>query len=139
MGSMLTVLGGTLGVIFFLLIGFVQIVLGFLGIDYHLGSGWAVAALIGSLVFRITFPLTIGTFFGALDVLGWNWFGAILITAPGLIFMIPGAVGIALAGLADKFANKPSVNYQTNFSDPINVTPPKKKVKKRKKSKKNNF
>ena len=51
--------------------------------------------------------------------------------------MVPGAIGIALAGLADKFSNRPSSNYQSEYrpssTEPINVTPSKKKVKKRKK------
>ena len=131
MGSILAVLGGTVGVIFFLAVGVIQIIVGYLGIEYHLGSGWAVGAVILSLLLRISFPLTIGTFFGALNVLGWNWFGALLLTVPGIIFMVPGAIGMALTGLADKFGNKPSSNYQseyrTNISEPVNVTPPKKK------------
>ena len=84
--------------------------------------------------------MTIGTFFGALNVLGWHWFGALLLTVPGLIFMIPGAIGMALAGLAEKFGNRPHSNYRSEYrpssSEPINVTPSKKKVKKKKKTKK---
>ena len=137
MGSMLAALGGTVGVIFFLAVGVIQIIVGYLGIEYHLGSGWAVGAVILSLLLRISFPLTIGTFFGALNVLEWHWFGALLLTVPGLIFMVPGAIGMALAGLADKFGNKPTSNYQSEYrsssTEPINVTPSKKKVKKRKK------
>ena len=137
MGSVLAALGGTVGVIFFLAVGVIQIIVGYLGIEYHLGSGWAVGAVILSLLLRISFPLTIGTFFGALNVLEWHWFGALLLTLPGLIFMVPGAIGIALAGLADKFGNRPSSTYQSEYrpssTEPINVTPSKKKVKKRKK------
>ena len=137
MGSLLAALGGTVGVIFFLAVGVIQIIVGFLGIEYHLGSGWAVGAVILSLLLRISFPLTIGTFFGALNVLEWHWFGALLLTVPGLIFMVPGAIGMALAGLADKFSNRTSSNYQNEYrpssTEPINVTPSKKKVKKRKK------
>ena len=140
MGSILAALGGTVGVIFFLAVGVIQIIVGYLGIEYHLGSGWAVGAVILSLLLRISFPLTIGTFFGALNVLEWNWFGALLLTVPGIIFMVPGAIGMALAGLADKFGNKPSSNYQSeyrsNISEPINVTPPKKKKAKKKKKNK---
>ena len=90
MGSILAALGGTVGVIFFLAVGVIQIIVGYLGIEYHLGSGWAVGAVILSLLLRISFPLTIGTFFGALNVLEWHWFAALLLTVPGLIFMVPG-------------------------------------------------
>ena len=49
MGSIFAWVGGTLGVIIFLIIGLVQIYAGYLGIEYHLGSGWAVAAVIASI------------------------------------------------------------------------------------------
>ncbi len=131
MGSNLSILGGTFGIIFFLIVGVVQICVGFLGIEYHFGAGWAFGALLLSFILRISFPLTIGTFFGALDVLGWNWFSALLLTLPGIIFMVPGAIAIALAGLANFFGNKSSSNnqndYQNNTSEPINITPLKKK------------
>ena len=135
MGSVLTWLGGGLGVIFFLLVGIIQIIVGYLGIEYHLGSGWAIGCIIASFLFRISFPLTIGTFFGALDVLGWPWYGAALFTLPGLIFIIPGAVGIALAGIGNMFGSKTSyndysINYEYNDSNTKDVTPRKKIVKK---------
>ncbi len=135
---MLTWLGGGLGVIFFLLIGIIQIIVGYLGIEYHLGSGWAIGSVIASLLFRISFPLTLGTFFGALDVLGWPWYGAALFTLPGLIFIIPGAVGIALAGIGNMFGvktnnNDYSYNYEYKNYAPKNVTPKKKVLKKVKK------
>ena len=55
MGSILAALGGTVGVIFFLAVGVIQIIVGYLGIEYHLGSGWAVGAVILSLLLRISF------------------------------------------------------------------------------------
>ena len=56
MGSILTVLGGTVGVIFFLAVGVIQIIVGYLGIEYHLGSGWAIGAVILSLLFLSLLP-----------------------------------------------------------------------------------
>ena len=114
MSTILTWLAGGAGVIFFLIVGVAQMVIGYWGIEYHLGDGWAIGLLIASLVFRITFPLTIGTFFGALDVLGWSWIGALLITLPGLVLMVPGAVSMAIAGLASMFKGNNQNNYQTN-------------------------
>ena len=46
----------------------------------------------------------------ALDVLGWPWYGAALFTAPGLIFMVSGAVGMALVGLGIMFEGKSQNN-----------------------------
>ncbi len=76
-----------------LIYGLAQIFAGFIGIEYHLGFGWAVGAILAAFIVRFMLPLTIGAFFCALDVWGWHWVGALLFAAPGLAFialMIPG-------------------------------------------------
>ena len=73
---------GIFGFIIFLGVGVVQIYAGFIGIEYHLGYWWAIAAVGASFLLRIMLPLTIGTFFGALDVWGWPWYGAAALAAP---------------------------------------------------------
>lgn len=143
MSTILAFLAGGAGAIFFLIVGVAQMVIGYWGIEYHLGNGWAIGLVIASLFFRITFPLTIGTFFGALDVLGWSWIGALLITLPGLVLMVPGAVGMAIAGLASMVKGNNQSNYQTNNnyqsqdnyneSNLKDVTPKKKSSKPKKK------
>lgn len=147
MSSILGWLAGGVGVIFFLLIGLVQIVVGYLGIEYHLGSGWAIGLVIASIFFRISFPLTIGTFFGALDVLGWPWYGALILTLPGVLLMVPGAIAMGVAGLISMFKGENQNEYQRQSSynyqneEPINVTPKKtqkktvKKISQKKKTK----
>lgn len=90
--------GGALGCVFMigmLLYGFAQIWAGYIGIDHHLGYGWAIGAVIVALLFRFSLPITIGSFFGAMNVWGWPWYGALIFAAPGLAFMalmIPGAL-----------------------------------------------
>tara|TARA_B100001057_G_C22301815_1_gene738576 strand:- start:71 stop:532 length:462 start_codon:yes stop_codon:yes gene_type:complete len=125
MQTILSWLAGGIGVIFFLGFAIFQAIVGYLGIEYHLGQGWAIGFLIAAFIFRFSLPLTIGTFFGAVDVLGWNIFVAILITAPGLIFMVPGAIAMALAGVASTFSGKSEQNYQPSYKydEPKNVTP----------------
>ena len=125
---------GVLGGILFLIVGIVQIYVGFIGIEYHLGSGFAFGALFIGFFFRIMFPLTIGTFFGALDVWGWPWYGALAFAAPGLLFIVPALVTGAISTLVEK---KNERSFYNNFSstttsndEPINVTPKKKKTKK---------
>ena len=93
---------GVLGGILFLVVGIVQIYVGFIGIEYHLGSGFAFGALFIGFFFRIMFPLTIGTFFGALDVWGWPWYGALAFAAPGLLFIVPALVTSAISTLVEK-------------------------------------
>ena len=78
--------------------------------------------------FCISFYSTVNNwnFFGALDVFGWPWYGALFITLPGLLFMVPGAIGIAIVGLASIFKGNPKVNPQTNYNyqeEPKDVTP----------------
>ena len=140
---------GVLGGILFLLVGVVQIFVGYIGIEHHLGAGFAIGALALGFVFRIMLPLTIGTFFGALDVWGWPWYGALALAAPGLLFIVPALVTTAISSLVEK---KNTNNCSTSFSSeqrsyqpddvPKNVTPKKKKkvtkkiTKKRKKTKK---
>ena len=135
MGSIFAWVGGTLGVVIFLIVGLVQIYAGYLGIEYHLGSGWAIGAVIASLFFQFPIILTVGTFFGALDVWGWPWYAAAVFAMPGLLFALPGVVGVAIAGLTNLVKGKPQpqYDYQPNINEPVNVTPTKKKTVKRKK------
>ena len=105
-------LGAFSGIVF-LIVGIIQIIVGYIGIEYHLGSGFAIGALILGFVFRIMFTLTIGTFFGALDVFGWPWFGALALAAPGLLFIVPAMITSAIASLT---ASNTSRTYNNNFS-----------------------
>jgi len=141
MNSILTWLAGGLGVIFFLVFAVVQAAIGYMGIEHHLGGGWAIGFLIAAFIFRFSLPLTIGTFFGALNVLDWPLIGAILITLPGLIFMIPGAIAIAIASVSSLFKGSNQNDYKSNYdyqsetnydyqnNEPKNVTPKKTKKK----------
>lgn len=85
-----------LGVIAFFAFGIAQSVVGYMGIEDGLGKWWAIGALVAAFGFRFTLPLTIGTFFGATNVLDWHWFWALLLALPGLAFMIPGLIAAAL-------------------------------------------
>lgn len=71
-----------------------QMVYGFKGIEYGLGFWWAVAALLVSIFLRFTIPLTIGTFYYLYVFEGWNVLLALLVAIPGLIFIVPGVVGV---------------------------------------------
>ena len=140
MKNILAFLAGGFGVILMLGIGLAQIVIGYIGIEYHFGAGWAIGAVVLALMFRFSFPLTVGTFFGAIDVFGFSWVIALLITLPGLLLMIPGAIAAGIAGLASSFKSKPNPDYQPkyNYDEPKNVTPEKEVKKKvvKKKTKK---
>ena len=110
---------GVFGGILFLLVGVVQIYIGFLGIEYHLGIVWAWIAIVIALGFRIMLPLTIGTFFGAISVMGWPWYGALALAAPGLLFIAPALVTAALATLSDKKNDEYKASSRPNVSRPV--------------------
>lgn len=87
------------GFLLFLVYGIAQIVAGYVGIDFHLGAVWAVIAIIAAFMFRFTLPITIGVFFGAMNVWGWHWVLAALFAAPGLAFIIPGVILSIIEGV----------------------------------------
>lgn len=78
-------------------LGLAQLAVGFMGIEHELGVGWAFGAMVLALLFRFMLPITIGTFFGATNVLGWHWASALLFTAPGILLMVPGVVASVLS------------------------------------------
>jgi len=85
-----------IGMILFLLYGLAQIVVGAAGIDFYFGGFWSGLAIFGAIFLRITLPITIGAFFGAVEVLNWHWALAVLFAAPGLIFIVPGMIALTL-------------------------------------------
>lgn len=85
-----------------LVYGIVQIYAGWIGIDHRIGALWATASVVVALLFRFTLPITVGSFFCAMEVWGWPWWGAALFAAPGLAFMllmIPGLLASSFATL----------------------------------------
>lgn len=87
-----------IGFFLFLVYGIAQIVAGYVGIDFHLGAVWAGIATVAALMFRFTLPITIGAFFGAMNVWHWHWALAALFAAPGLAFIIPGVIVAIIEG-----------------------------------------
>ena len=55
-----------------------------------------------AFVVRIILPLTIGTFFAAMDVWGWPWYGALAFAAPGLLFVLPALITAAIGTLSNR-------------------------------------
>jgi len=85
-----------------LVIGVAQLIIGFMGIEFYIGTIGAVIVVALCFMFRFSLPLTIGTFFGALEVLNWPWYYALLITAPGLLLMIPAFIGVASSSFGNR-------------------------------------
>ena len=83
----------TLGIIISLFCFYV--VVGFLGIQYLMepyqyGTFFAWVIILFSVFYRFTFLLlTIGVFFGIINVLEWHLIFAVLFTVPSLLFIFP--------------------------------------------------
>jgi len=88
-----------IGFILFIVYGMAQIVAGYVGIDFHFGAVWAGVAIFAAFMFRFTLPITVGAFFGAMDVWHWHWALAALFAAPGLAFIIPGVIMSIIEGV----------------------------------------
>ena len=93
---------GGFGFLIFIGVGIAQAYVGFLGIEYHFGEVWGWVAIGAAFILRIMFPLTIATYFGAVDVLGWPWYGALALTAPGLLFAAPAMITAVLGTVLSK-------------------------------------
>lgn len=89
--------------VFFVVFTIFQFVLGFLGIEHHLGMGIAILALIGLFIFKFTLPFTIGSFFGAVNVLGLHWVFGLIIAIPGIALMVPGALLLFFSPVITKY------------------------------------
>ena len=83
--------------IIFMIWGVAQFIAGYAGIEAYAGAGWAVTAIIFSLLFRFTLPVTVGSFYGAMVVWNWPWYLALLFAAPGLALVAPGVLALILS------------------------------------------
>ena len=83
----------TIGIILSLFCFYV--IVGFLGIQYLMlpyqyGTFFAWVIILFSIFYRFTFLLlTIGVFFGIINVLEWHLIFAVLFTLPSLLFIFP--------------------------------------------------
>ena len=83
--------------IFVLVVGVLQIYLGYVGIEDWLGSAWALGALGLAFFARIMLPLTIGTYLAMTNVYGYEWWIGVIVAAPGLLLIVPTLVTDALS------------------------------------------
>ena len=110
----------TIGIIISLFCFYV--VVGFLGIQflmepYQYGTFFAWVIILFSIFYRFTFLLlTIGVFFGIINVLEWHLIFAILFTLPSLLFIFPKQI------LNFKIKSKNKIKPQkNNFNEFVNT------------------
>ena len=109
----------TIGIIISLFCFYV--VVGFLGIQflmepYQYGTFFAWVIILFSIFYRFTFLLlTIGVFFGIINVLEWHLIFAILFTLPSLLFIFPKQ--ILNFKIKSKNKTKPQKNNINEFAN----------------------
>ena len=97
------------------------VIVGFLGIQYLMepyqyGTFFAWVIILFGIFYRFTFLLlTIGVFFGIINVLEWNIFFAILFTLPSLLFIFPKQ--ILSFKMKEKTENKNQRSTFNNYAD----------------------
>ena len=113
----------TIGLIVFLFCFY--IIVGFLGIEYLMqpykyGTFFAWIIILFSIFYRFTFLLlTIGVFFGIINVLEWHIIFAILFTLPSLIFIFPKQI-LSFKMKSQQKSNKTYQNYNEETTQPSN-------------------
>ena len=93
---------GCLWMILLMALGLGYAWLGVVGIEHHLGWGWALGAILLVFLARITLPITIGVYFAVVDVIGWPWWAGLLIAAPGIVLIVPANVASAVGAISDR-------------------------------------
>jgi len=113
----------TIGLIVFLFCFY--IIVGFLGIEYLMqpykyGTFFAWIIILFSIFYRFTFLLlTIGVFFGIINVLEWHIIFAILFTLPSLVFIFPKQI-LSFKMKSQQKNNKTYQNYNEETIQPSN-------------------
>jgi len=74
--------GGCLIMAVVLLFGLFQIFIGFAGIEDEFGFWWMIAAIAALFIARLTFPISIGVFYYAVNQWDWDWYWAALFAFP---------------------------------------------------------
>lgn len=72
-----------------LILGLIQLYLGYIGIENWLGTWWAIGALGVAIFARIMLPLTVGTYLAITNIYNYEWWVGLIIAAPGILFLIP--------------------------------------------------
>lgn len=64
--------------------------LAWLGLEDMFGWRWALGGVVVSLLMRINFPVIVGLYFYAYNIMGWPQPQAFAFALPGLLILLPG-------------------------------------------------
>lgn len=141
------ILAGTLGLLWALVsIAYIlfQIVFSYIAYGYYFGIWAAIFIVVFCLLLRFTFPLAIGLFMGLRIYFGLEWYFALLISFPSILFLFPSSIALIIATIRDTFNSDEESTfnnqiYENTFdgeNEKIIKSPPKMKVSKPRKFKK---
>lgn len=98
--------GGCLIMAVVLLFGLFQIFIGLAGIEDEFGFWWMIAAIAALSIARLTFPISIGVFYYAVNQWDWDWYWAALFAFPMVALQVIAYSADAITSVMKMFRNR---------------------------------
>lgn len=98
--------GGYLIMAVVLLFGLFQIFIGLAGIKDEFGFWWMIAAIAALSIARLTFPISIGVFYYAVNQWDWDWYWAALFAFPMVALQVIAYSADAITSVMKMFRNR---------------------------------
>lgn len=98
--------GGCLIMAAVLLFGLFQIFIGLAGIEDEFGFWWMIAAIAALSIARLTFPISIGVFYYAVNQWDWDWYWAALFAFPMAALQVMAYSADAITSVMKMFRNR---------------------------------
>lgn len=98
--------GGCLIMAVVLLFGLFQIFIGLAGIEDEFGFWWMIAAIAALSIARLTFPISIGVFYYAVNQWDWDWYWAALFAFPMVALQVVAYSADAITSALKIFRNR---------------------------------
>lgn len=98
--------GGCLIMAVVLLFGLFQIFIGLAGIEDEFGSWWMIAASAALFIARLTFPISIGVFYYAVNQWDWDWYWAALFAFPMVALQVIAYSADAITSVLKMFRSR---------------------------------
>ena len=98
--------GGCLIMAVLLLFGVFQLFIGLAGIKDEFGFWWAIAAIAALSIARLTFPISIGVFYYAVNQWDWDWYWAALFAFPMVALQVIAYSADAITSVMKMFRNR---------------------------------
>jgi hypothetical protein len=98
--------GGCLIMAVVLLFGLFQIFIGLAGIEDEFGFWWMIAAIAALSIARLTFPISIGVFYYAVNQWDWDWYWAALFAFPMAALQVMAYSADAITSVMKMFRNR---------------------------------